>query len=125
MITTPSTDATVTLPPDQVTARLSSDLPAWSLGEGCIQRVYKTDGWAHTLLLVNAIGYLCEAACHHPALVVSYQQVTVKLSTHEPRGITEKDLELARLIESRVLWHPAPGAALEGYERGFKKPWIK
>ena len=111
----------------QVKSRLASRLPSWTRVNGCIERTYKTDGWPHTLMLVNAIGYLCEAACHHPDLRVSYAQVTVMLSTHQPPGITGKDLELAELIEQHVLWLPTggTGGALEGYEKGFGKPWVK
>jgi pterin-4a-carbinolamine dehydratase len=110
---------------DQAKTRLAAELPAWTVGEGVIQRVFKTSGWAQTLLLVNGIGFICESACHHPDLLVSYAQVTVKLSTHEPHGITGKDFELAKLIEERVSWVPGPGAALEGFEKGYQKPWVK
>ena len=34
------------------------ELPGWYLEDGWIRRVYKTDGWPTTLMLVNAIGYL-------------------------------------------------------------------
>ena len=34
--------------------------------DGWIRRVYKTDGWPTTLMLVNAIGYLAEAGAHSP-----------------------------------------------------------
>ena len=46
------------------------ELPGWYFEDGWIRRVYKTDGWPTTLMLVNAIGYLSEAAYHHPDLSV-------------------------------------------------------
>ena len=52
----------------QIAERLK-ELPGWYLEDGWIRRVYKTDGWPTTLMLVNAIGYLAEAAYHHPDLV--------------------------------------------------------
>jgi pterin-4a-carbinolamine dehydratase len=109
----------------QVAGRLAAELPTWGVGDGCIQRTYQTGSWPTTLMLVNAIGFVCEAACHHPDLLVAYAQVTVKLSTHKPPGITDMDFELAGLIERHALWLPVSGAALKGYEQGFKKPWIK
>jgi 4a-hydroxytetrahydrobiopterin dehydratase len=111
--------------PQAVASRLAAELPTWKLGDGCIERTYQTGAWPKTLMLVNAIGFLAEAACHHPDLVASYAQVTVRLCTHQPPGITDKDFELAELIEHHALWHPHAGAALEGYEKGFQKPWIK
>ena len=97
---------------DEVKERLAS-LPGWYLEDGWIRRVYKTDGWPTTLMLVNAIGYCAEAAYHHPDLNVTWGRITVKLSTHSAGGITDKDFELARKIEDTVLWKPS-GGALEG-----------
>ena len=93
-------------------------LPGWYLEDGWIRRVYKTDGWPTTLMLVNAIGFLAEAAYHHPDLTVTWGRITVKLSTHSAGGITDKDFELARRIEDTALWRPS-GGALEGTPNKF------
>src|SRR5688572_31735573 len=69
----------------EIAAKLG-DLPGWYLEDGWIRRVYKTDGWPTTLMLVNAIGYLSEAAYHHPDLSVTWGRLTVKLSTHSAGG---------------------------------------
>ena len=97
----------------QIVERLNQ-LPGWYHDNGWIRRIYKTDGWPTTLMLVNAIGYLAEAAYHHPDLAVTWARVEVKLSTHSAGGITDKDFDLARRIEDHVLWRPAAGAALTG-----------
>jgi len=108
-----------------IQARLARDLPQWEYREGWIRRHYKTAGWPHTLMLVNAIGYMAEAAFHHPDLSVSYAMVDVKLMTHSAKGITDKDLELAKKIESAVTWLPEAGSSLEGFEKGFGKKWTR
>ncbi|HKB11733.1 MAG TPA: 4a-hydroxytetrahydrobiopterin dehydratase [Vicinamibacterales bacterium] len=95
------------------------DLPGWYFEDGWIRRVYKTDGWPTTLMLVGAIGYLAEAAYHHPDLAVTWGRITVKLSTHSAGGITDKDFALARQIEEVVLWRPAAGGALTGTPNKF------
>ena len=97
------------------------ELPGWFLQDGWIRRNYKTDGWPTTLMLVNTIGYLAEAAYHHPDLAVTWAKVTVKLSTHSAGGITDKDFELARRIEDAALWRPAEGSAL----RGIQEKWVR
>jgi 4a-hydroxytetrahydrobiopterin dehydratase len=102
----------------QINDRLR-ELPGWYFEDGWIRRVYKTDGWPTTLMLVNAIGYLSEAAYHHPDLSVTWGRITVKLSTHSAGGITDKDFALARKIEDVVLWRPAAGEALEGTPNKF------
>lgn len=95
-------------------------LPGWELRDGWLRREYKTPGFSHTMMLVNTIGYLAEAAYHHPDLSVGYAQVTVKLQTHKAHAITWNDVELARKIHEVVTWKPPKGAALEG----FPKNWV-
>jgi len=97
----------------QIAERLR-DLSGWSYEDGSIRRVYKTDGWPTTLMLVNALGFVAEAADHHPDLTVSYRRVAVALSTHSAGGITGKDFELARAFDEVALWRPAAGGALTG-----------
>ncbi|HET9986601.1 MAG TPA: 4a-hydroxytetrahydrobiopterin dehydratase [Longimicrobiales bacterium] len=104
---------------EEIQARLETELPGWYLEDGWLHRQYKTDGWPTTLMLVNAIGYLAEAAYHHPDLSVTWAKVWVKLKTHHAGGITDKDFQLARQIEDTVLWRPAKGTALEGTPNRF------
>ena len=107
----PKQNADETYTDEEAGARLSKELPFWYLDEGCICRKYKTSGWKATLMVVNAIGHLAEAAFHHPDLAVAYAQVTVKLKNHAAKGITEKDFALAGRIEEFIQWRP-------GSERG-------
>ena len=102
----------------QITERLR-DVPGWYYEDGWIRRIYKTDGWPTTLMLVNAIGYASEAAYHHPDLSVTWARVTVKLMTHSAGGITDKDFSLAKRLEEVALWKPAAGAALTGTPNKF------
>jgi 4a-hydroxytetrahydrobiopterin dehydratase len=90
----------------EVIERLKQDLPHWALNDGRIVRRYRTSGWKATLMVVNAIGHLAEAAWHHPYLRVSYAWIEVVLQTHSAKGITDKDLALARKIEDLVAWQP-------------------
>jgi 4a-hydroxytetrahydrobiopterin dehydratase len=90
----------------KVVAWLEENLATWRLEEGFLTRTYTTGNWQLTLLLANAIGYLAEAAWHHPELILSYPRLTVRLQTHDAGGITDKDLELARRIEAVVTWRP-------------------
>jgi 4a-hydroxytetrahydrobiopterin dehydratase len=105
---------------EEVEAKLREhDLGDWYLEDGWLRRKYNTDGWPTTLMLTNAIGYLCEAAWHHADLAITWGKVWVKLKTHSAGGITDKDFALARKIEEIVLWRPAPGGALDGTPNKF------
>jgi len=99
----------------EIVERLTRDLPHWRYENGWIRRKFKTHSWKGTLMVINAVGHLAEAAWHHPDLAASYAWVEVKLMTHTAKGITDKDFELARKIEEVVGWRPGKeGGALEG-----------
>lgn len=99
----------------EIIAKLAATLPNWFLENGWIRRQYKTSGWKATMMVVNTVGHLAEAAWHHPDLTVSYAFVIVKLQTHDAKGITDKDFELAAKIEQVIGWQPSKeGGALEG-----------
>ena len=91
---------------EEVEARLKAELPHWYLENGWIRRKYKTSGWKATLMVVNTVGHLAEAAFHHPDLTVSYAFVIVKLMNHAAKGITDKVFALAGKIEEVITWQP-------------------
>src|SRR5947208_8330361 len=99
----------------EVEARLKQELPHWHLEGGWIRRRYRTHSWKGTLMVINAVGHLAEAAWHHPDITASYAWVEVRLQNHAAKGITDKDFELAKKIEEVVHWQPGKqGGALEG-----------
>ena len=100
--------------PTAIAARLTGPLRHWRHQEGCLVRIYRTGGWKGTMMVVNAIGHLAEAAWHHPEIRATYPVVEVRLDTHDVGGITDRDFELAARIEDFVHWRPADGGALEG-----------
>jgi 4a-hydroxytetrahydrobiopterin dehydratase len=103
------------LPETEVVARLARELPHWRYENGWIRRKYKTHSWKGTLMAINTVGHLAEAAWHHPDIAASYAWLEVKLMTHTAKGITDKDFELAKKIEEVVGWRPGKeGGALEG-----------
>lgn len=107
--------ATTVIPPDQVEARLKQELPHWRLEDGWIRRTYKTHSWKSTLMVINAVGHLAEAAWHHPDITASYAWVEVRLISHDAKGITDRDFALAKKIEEVVQWRPGEeGQGLEG-----------
>jgi 4a-hydroxytetrahydrobiopterin dehydratase len=95
-------------------------LGGWRHESGWLKRSYSTDGWRSTMLAVNAIAFLAEAANHHPDLEVHWGSVGVSLQTHSAGGVTDKDLQLAHQIEALVLWRPEGGfPGLEGQSGGW------
>jgi len=99
----------------EVEERLRRELPYWRLENGMLRRRFKTGSWKATLMVINTVGHLAEAAWHHPDIAASYSWVEVRLMTHSAKGITDKDFALARKIEEVIQWQPArEGGPLEG-----------
>lgn len=111
----------------EIAEKLAAELPNWYFENGWIRRKYKTSGWKGTLMVVNTIGHLAEAAWHHPDISASYAFVIVKLTTHSAKGITDKDFELAKMIEQVVQWQPAKmeGSPFEGTPSDPRFKYIK
>ncbi len=111
---------------EAIEERLKEELPHWYYEDGWIRRKYKTHSWKGTLMVVNTVGHLAEAAFHHPDLTASYAFVIVKLMNHAAKGVTNKDFELAKKIEEVVQWQPGKeGGALEGTPSDQRFAYIK
>lgn len=61
---------------------------------------FRTGSFATGVALVDAIGTLADAANHHPDVDLRYQSVTVRLTSHDVEGLSERDVELARQISA-------------------------
>lgn len=109
-----------TLTAAEIAAALGS-ASRWTFERGTIRRTYQTDGWRGSMLVANAIAFICEAADHHADVLVTWPNVTVTLSTHSAGGVTAKDAEVAGLIERQVTWRPGAGSSLSGPAAPFVK----
>ena len=84
-----------------VKRRLAS-LKGWTLAENAIQKQYTFANFKEAMFFVNTVAGLAEKAGHHPDITVTYNRVTLALSTHDAGGITAKDFALAREVEALV-----------------------
>lgn len=83
---------------DEIDRRLAT-LPGWERAGGAIRRRYDLPSFADAVAFVVRVGFLAEAADHHPDLDVRYRTVHVALSTHSAGGLTGGDFELATAVE--------------------------
>ena len=87
-----------TLAPDQIESRLAGT--AWALTDREIAREQTFADFAAALAALNRVAAVAEAANHHPDLLLhGWNRLRVTLSTHSEGGVTERDLELAPLID--------------------------
>jgi 4a-hydroxytetrahydrobiopterin dehydratase len=82
--------------------------------DGAVTR-FRTRSFSRGVELVDAIGRLADAANHHPDVDLRYGSVTVRLTTHEVGGLSERDADLARQISAaaRELGVSADSAAVQ------------
>lgn len=72
---------------------------AWTReGDELVKVVTRSD-FAGAMGFVNAVAMLAEAANHHPDIAISWNRVTLRLSTHSAGGLTRLDLDLAAAID--------------------------
>ena len=81
---------------------IDSALPAlkWEREGNEIVRKFDCGTFPRALEFVNALGERAEAANHHPDIDIRWKDVTLRLSTHDAGGLTQKDLDLASEINT-------------------------
>ena len=82
----------------QISAGLAQ-LPGWKLQAGKLHREYQFPNFAHAMGFMATAAPLIEKKNHHPEWANVYNRVTVDLTTHDAGGITQRDLDLAALLE--------------------------
>ena len=71
-------------------------VPCWSKRAQTILRTFKFEGFLKGIAFVNRIARKAQKLNHHPDIDIRFDKVTLKLTTHDEGGITEKDFSLAR-----------------------------
>jgi 4a-hydroxytetrahydrobiopterin dehydratase len=74
-------------------------MAGWSVKDGKLHREYKFADFPHAFGMMATAAPAIEKMDHHPEWSNVYNRVTVDLSTHDAGGITQKDFDLATLIE--------------------------
>ena len=82
----------------EVEGRLGA-LDGWQREGDAITRQFQFEDFVGSVDFVNRITPLAEEMNHHPDLAISWNKVTVTLSTHSEGGLTENDFELASKID--------------------------
>lgn len=88
----------MTLLSEQQVAQQIETLPDWTLEGKELRRTFQFKNFVEAIDFVNRLVEPAETAGHHPDLAVSYNKVTVSLTTHDAGGLTQKDFDLAKTI---------------------------
>jgi 4a-hydroxytetrahydrobiopterin dehydratase len=82
----------------EIEARLG-ELEGWRREGDAITKEFELDDFAGSVDFVNRLTPIAEEMNHHPDLAVSWNKVTVTITTHSEGGLTGNDFELAKSID--------------------------
>jgi 4a-hydroxytetrahydrobiopterin dehydratase len=83
----------------EIEARLAEH-PGWERSGSAIRKAFKRSDFVGSVNFVQSLVEPAEAMNHHPDLEISWDTVTVSLSTHSDGGVTAADFELAGKIDA-------------------------
>ncbi|MEM9220885.1 MAG: 4a-hydroxytetrahydrobiopterin dehydratase [Pseudomonadota bacterium] len=80
---------------------LAQALPQWTLSgdQKSIERSLKFADFGSAFAFMTRVAIAAEKMDHHPEWSNVYNRVSVRLTTHDAGGLTEKDAALAKLID--------------------------
>jgi 4a-hydroxytetrahydrobiopterin dehydratase len=78
-------------------------LEGWTFKDNGIVKDFKFRDFVDAFSFMTRVAIEAERMNHHPEWSNVWNKVHVRLSTHEAGGLTDKDFQLAEIIEKRVL----------------------
>jgi 4a-hydroxytetrahydrobiopterin dehydratase len=80
---------------------LSANLKSWSFDGTFISRNFKFSNFVNAFAFMTSVALQAEKADHHPDWSNVYNTVNIKLNTHDAKGITQLDFDLAAIIDKQ------------------------
>ena len=75
-------------------------LAGWARSGEAIEKVFKRGDFVGSVEFVSSLVAPAEEMNHHPDLAISWDTVTVTISTHSEGGLTAADFELAAKVDA-------------------------
>jgi 4a-hydroxytetrahydrobiopterin dehydratase len=77
-----------------------AELPGWSGDTSALRRSVTAPDFPTAIRIVDEVAVVAEELDHHPDIDIRWTRLAFALSTHSAGGVTAKDVELARWIDS-------------------------
>ncbi|WP_227374652.1 4a-hydroxytetrahydrobiopterin dehydratase [Haladaptatus halobius] len=81
---------------DEIETRAPS---GWERDGDEIVRVYEFDDYLKGVAFASEVGEIADEEFHHPEMIIRYDEVEVRLTSHEEGGITEQDVTMAERFD--------------------------
>jgi 4a-hydroxytetrahydrobiopterin dehydratase len=75
------------------------NLNDWHFNSDGIEKKFQFKNFTEALGFIVKVGVISEKINHHPELFNVYNKVSIRLSTHDAGGVTDKDFKLASEID--------------------------
>lgn len=75
------------------------EIPNWQLDDNAIVRNWSFNDFSEAIDFINQIARLADDHDHHPELFNVYNKVSLKFSTHDAGGLTNRDFKIAQDID--------------------------
>jgi 4a-hydroxytetrahydrobiopterin dehydratase len=85
----------------EIASRLA-ELNGWEREGDAIRKLFRLASFPAAIAFAAHVGFLAEAAAHHPDIDIRWRNVTLALTTHDAAGLTAKDFDLAARIDAIV-----------------------
>jgi 4a-hydroxytetrahydrobiopterin dehydratase len=82
-----------------ISAKLASH-PSWTFDGGAIARTFDRGDFNGSIAFVNAVAKTANELDHHPDIAVSWNEVTIRTSSHDVKGISTRDFRLIAAIDA-------------------------
>lgn len=77
-------------------------LPGWELRDGKLHREFRFSDFVEAFGFMSRAALVAESMNHHPEWRNVWNRVEVELTTHDAKGLTALDVELARRMNGLV-----------------------
>lgn len=85
---------------DELIDALTDGTP-WRKDDGALVRDFEFADFNDAVAFVNRVAVDADKANHHPDLLIHrYREVQVRITTHTEGGITMRDIDLSRAIDT-------------------------
>lgn len=85
----------------EITEKLK-EFEGWEYSEGALHTIFEFDDFKEAFSAMTRIAFEVEKLNHHPEWSNVYNSLEIYLSTHDADGVTEKDFELAAIIDELI-----------------------